>query len=392
MENITDLLSTIFVSKQNVSKNHSNYKEKSYKEKSHKEHLYNKKSSNIKSKELFNNDEKSNNVKSESSNIQSSNSKIQSFSNLNDSKVKSSEFLYDDSYTKQSIKSYSDSDSDSDSNRVSLKTSSYSNSSRKSSKLYSSDIKSNTNSYLEESEDKVSSSLEESEDKVSSSLEESKDKVSSYLEESEDSKEESVKSEVELKKIVLKAHEFYKRNILLVNDNNFSNIEILRDLLLKLNKMSELYDSSVHIFTYKENKKDFRDMILQQPDLYFNDLVIKTQFSIPKLESNKRHIFIIDYSLIENKLEQLLEKNMNAHIIIYHDNYSSELVKVYNLLGESTLLINKKDKLKILQSRFYSKLVKHLCYFNSVDDYLKVVRKDDNLKYLVIKNNELRYL
>ena len=165
---------------------------------------------------------------------------------------------------------------------------------------------------------------------------------------------------------------------------------------MKLSKMNDLYDSSVHIFTYKENKKEFRDIILQQPDLYFNDLIIKTQFSIPKLESDKRHILIIDYNLVEDKLEKLLDKNLNAQIFIFYDTYSSELVKVYNLLcadGKSTLLINKKDKLKSLQSRFYSKLVKHLCNeFNNVDDYLKFVRADDDLKYLIIKNNELRYL
>ena len=252
-------------------------------------------------------------------------------------------------------------------------------------------LSSNLESEEHSSEIQSNTASEESESESSESdLDSDSDDSDSVIQSEE---LDSVKSEVEIKKIVLKAHEFYKNNILLVNDDNSSNIELLSDLLFKLSKMDEVYDSSVHIFTFKENKKEFRDMILQQPQLYFNDLVIKTQFSIPKLESNKRHIFIIDYNLVENKLEQLLEKNLNAHIIVFHDTYSSELVKVYNLLGKSALLINKKDKLKILQSRFYSKIVKHLCDdFDSVDNYLKVIRPNENLKYLIIKNNKLRYL
>jgi hypothetical protein len=133
-------------------------------------------------------------------------------------------------------------------------------------------------------------------------------------------------------------------------------------------------------------------MLLENPYLYFNNLVIKTSLSVPKLESTKRHIFIIDYNMINDfeKLNKLLTSNLNLHVIVYHNTYTSSLVDIFKLLGKSTLFINHKDRLKILQKRFYSKIVKHLVgeneqYFDDIND--------DNLdvKYLIIKDKELRY-
>jgi hypothetical protein len=90
------------------------------------------------------------------------------------------------------------------------------------------------------------------------------------------------------------------------------------------------------------------------------------------------------------KLNKLLTSNLNLHVIVYHNTYTSSLVDIFKLLGKSTLFINHKDRLKILQKRFYSKIVKHLVgeneqYFDDIND--------DNLdvKYLIIKDKELRY-
>jgi hypothetical protein len=197
------------------------------------------------------------------------------------------------------------------------------------------------------------------------------------------------------RKLVLKASEFYKRNLVIVNNDQSKNIELLSDLLFKLSKMTtvnELYENSLHIFTFNENKKDFRDMLLENPYLYFNNLVIKNSLSVPKLESSKRHIFIIDYNMISDfeKLNKLLTSNLNLHVILYHNTYTSSLVDIVKLLGKNTLLINNKDRLKILQKRFYSKIVKHLV--DETDDYFESIN-DDNLdvKYLIIKDKELRY-
>lgn len=196
-----------------------------------------------------------------------------------------------------------------------------------------------------------------------------------------------------IRKLVLKASEFYKKNILVVNNDNAKNIEILSDLLFKLSKMNDvenLYDNSLHIYTFTENKKDFRDMLLENPYLYFNNLVIKSSLSFPKLESDKRHLFIIDYNVVADmeKLHKLMSYD-NVHIIVYHNSYSSDVLSLYKLLGNSTLIINSKDRLKILQKRFYSKIIKHLV---EIDDFYDAIN-DDNVdaKYLIVKNNELRY-
>jgi hypothetical protein len=199
-----------------------------------------------------------------------------------------------------------------------------------------------------------------------------------------------------IKKLVLKASEFYKKNMLIINNDNCKNIDILNDILFKMSKLNNvenIYDNSLHIFTFNENKKNFRDMLLENPYLYFNNLIIKNTLTLPELESDKRYIFIIDYSIkfdVE-KLQKLINKD-NVHIIIYNDDYSSNMVDVYKLLGDNALIINSKDRLKILQKRFYSKIVKHLVNNANINNFFDVIN-DDNLdvKYLMIKNNELRY-
>jgi hypothetical protein len=54
-------------------------------------------------------------------------------------------------------------------------------------------------------------------------------------------------------------------------------------------------------------------------------------------------------------------------------------------------MINIKERLKVLQKKFYSKIVKYLVDI-SINDFFDIIN-DDNLdvKYLMIKNNELRY-
>jgi hypothetical protein len=222
-----------------------------------------------------------------------------------------------------------------------------------------------------------------------------KTKVPEVLELSKSVKKTKVPKQ-SIKKLVLKASEFYKRHMLILNNDNSKNIGILNDLLFKLSKLNNvenIYDNSLHIFTFNENKKDFRDMLLENPYLYFNNLIIKNTLTLPQLESDKRHLFIIDYSIkydIE-KLHKLINKD-NVHVIIYNNNYSSDMIDVYKLLGDNTLVINSKDRLKILQKRFYSKIVKFLVDDSNTHDFFDVIN-DDNLdvKYLMIKNNELRY-
>lgn len=215
-----------------------------------------------------------------------------------------------------------------------------------------------------------------------------------------DNKVQEVKSEKNepepepVSKTILKASDFYKKNLLLVNHESKKNLEILGDLLYKLSKMnnvSEIYDNSLHIFTFSENKKNFRDMLLENPYLYFTNFVIKTHLSNLKFDSSKRHIVIVDFDTISDmdKLPNLLRDNVQ--LIVLHNSYNHYVLDVYKLLGKNCLLINKKDRLKLLQKRFYSKIVKHLSelkethYFDTIND------ENLDAKLLIIRNGQFRY-
>lgn len=205
-----------------------------------------------------------------------------------------------------------------------------------------------------------------------------------------------------LKKMVLKSYEFYKRNIIVVNNDAHFDLETISDLLFKLTNMrnvEKIYENSLHIFIDNNNKEQFRDMLLENPDLYFNNLIIKNTLSLPKLDSNKRHIFIIDCNLIItnemdksyiNTLRNLASySNSNIQLILIYNRYKPILVNMSKILGNNTLIINRLNRSKILQKIFYSNIVKQ---FKRINNYIELINSDNlDIKYLVIKNNELRY-
>ena len=157
-----------------------------------------------------------------------------------------------------------------------------------------------------------------------------------------------------------------------------------------MNSVSDIYDNSLHIFTFNEDKKNFRDMLLENPYLYFTNLSIKTSVSTRyKFESDKRHIVIVDFNVL-SELDKLTSlRKDNVQLIVLYNTYNSSVYDIYKQLGEDSILINKKDRLKILQKTFYNKVVKHLAPF---EDYINVINDEDlDVKNLVIKNGELRY-
>lgn len=293
--------------------------------------------------------------------------------------------------------SSSDSDDKQNSSSSNSSSSNSSSSSLSSSSSSSSSDKTSKHSKDEESSESSHDTLESTDSSKISSKPIKKTEVP--IEVSKSIKKNEVlteKPKQSIKKLVLKASEFYNNNMMIINNDNSKNIDILNDLLFKLSKLNDIeniYDNSLHIFTFNENKKDFRDMLLENPYLYFNNLIIKNTLTLPQLDSNKRYLFIIDYSIKSDieKLHKLVNKD-NVHVIIYNDNYSSDIVDVYKLLGDNALIINSKDRLKILQKRFYSKIVKHLVDDSNADRFFDIIN-DDNLdvKYLMIKHNELRY-
>lgn len=253
---------------------------------------------------------------------------------------------------------------------------------------------SSTSESSKSSDSDSSESSESSNDSNSSNDSDSSSKSESKIESKVESVKVSEKQEELITKTVLKASDFYKKHLMIVNHEVKKNLDILSELLYKLSKMnsiSDLYENSLHIFTFSENKKNFRDMLLENPYLYFNDFVIKTNLSNLKFESSKRHIVVVDFDIISDieKLSNLLKDNIQ--LIVLHNSYNHSVLDVYKLFGKSGILIHKKDRLKLLQKRFYAKIVKHLTTLRE-QPYLDMIN-DENLdvKLLIMRNGELKY-
>ena len=239
-----------------------------------------------------------------------------------------------------------------------------------------------------------SSSSETSESSESSNSSDSSESKEVKSQSSVESVKVSEKQEELITKTVLKASDFYKKHLMIVNHEAKKNLDILSELLYKLSKMNsvgDIYENSLHIFTFSENKKNFRDMLLENPYLYFNDFVIKTNLSNLKFESSKRDIVVVDFDIISDieKLSNLLKDNIQ--LIVLHNSYNHSVLDVYKLFGKNGILIHKKDRLKLLQKRFYAKIIKHLTTLRE-QHYLDMIN-DENLdvKLLIMRNGELKY-
>ena len=202
----------------------------------------------------------------------------------------------------------------------------------------------------------------------------------------------------------MKPLEFYKKNIIIVNENKKDNIDILSNLLYKLNLMKEvnkIYDNNIHIITQNDNKKSYKKILLDNPYLYFTNFDFKEEVSKKFLQDldnlEKRTIYIIDTNIsCENdNIIKLLSSNKNIHVIlILNTNNNANFVDTYKLIGDDKLLIHKINKLKNIQKQFYKLLVKPICTsnFSNFDEYYEALNNEDlDVKYIIFKNTELRY-
>ena len=211
---------------------------------------------------------------------------------------------------------------------------------------------------------------------------------------------DDIESEIELKKYILKPSEYCKKNILFLNSDKEDNVGVLSEFLsnLGLIKNIETYDKTVTVISAHENKQLFKKMMLENPYLFFTEFNIKTSLVRNKdKDDTKRKIYILD---MENELisldyvKRLRESNSQVFIMCSNYNYPA-LTDVYNILGSTALVINKKDKLKSLQKNMFKKVVSTLCQNipkMTFDDYYDVMNNSDTvIRYIVIKDGELRY-
>ena len=225
--------------------------------------------------------------------------------------------------------------------------------------------------------------------------------LSSELSSELPSESSSESSSEYLKKYILKPSEFYKKNIMIINKDFNDSVIILSDILYKLSLMKnvdEIFNNNIYITSTNENKPIYKQMLLDNPYLYFTNFNVKNKLDKGKIKEldNRRTICILDNELLSSigndDFQSLLDKNVLLITMTNDDDKNT--VAMYDLLGSNKILIHKINKLKMIQKRFYKNFIKYICkeQVSNFDKYYDIIN-DENLdiKYLVLKNNELRY-
>lgn len=204
---------------------------------------------------------------------------------------------------------------------------------------------------------------------------------------------------VGLKKYILKPSQFYKKNINIVTDGIEGGIEILSDLLYKLSLIKDvdkIYDNTIHIVSDIDNKKLYKQMLLDNPYLYFTNFDVTQTLSKRKVEesiTDKRSIYIFDNNMVNkynNIVNLIIDKNV--HVFVLSNQEDKTGFDTFSSLGQNKILLYKPNKLKMIQKRFYKYYIKPLSMFSDFDTYYVTVNNEDlDLKYIIIKDNELRY-
>ena len=212
----------------------------------------------------------------------------------------------------------------------------------------------------------------------------------------------------DLQKYSVKASDIAKRNIMIVNNDLQDTITMLADLLHDLGSMKKcpsVYENSLYIIT-KDNKRLYKKLLLDNPYLYFNDLVVKnvftkaTLYEIEKLD--KKAIVILEYydhESEDHKLKDLISTllNFNVQVILVSQVYNAFVAEMYSeIFGKYKMLINKKDKLKSLQKKLFNNVLTKIA--DNVRDvpfieYHQFINSEEySAKYIYVKNNEVMYV
>lgn len=249
--------------------------------------------------------------------------------------------------------------------------------------------------------------IQEPEDKVVEKVKAFKEAQTQVQEQEQEPEVEKPETKEKVRKYILKASEFHKKNIVIVNDDMNESIHTLSELLHKLSMMNNvdtIYTNKIHIISTQENKTNFKNMLIENPYLYFTDFDLQTsQNSVSKfvkmyesnLDPTKRHLLVVDYNTLEFDDDLLPLIKDNVHLFLLGDAYTNSLRKMYKDMGKNALLINTKPKLKMMQKQLFNKIVKDLCKdWESVpfEDFANFAT-DENLdvRSVIVKDGELRY-
>ena len=217
--------------------------------------------------------------------------------------------------------------------------------------------------------------------------------------ESESSKHESCN--ILQKRYILRAIDMYRKNIIIVNNEQTDNIAILGDLLHTfslMKKIEEIYNKTVYIVSSGDNRNAFKTMLLENPYLYFTDFKIKHSLGKQKIkeliENNEKRTMIIVHHTESDDLQQYLELSKGNIQLVVLGKMTKTLVDMYKELGSNKLLLHRKEKLKSLQKLFFDKVLRQICKVTcTFQEYFNKVNADTfGIRYIVIKSDELRYV
>jgi len=143
-------------------------------------------------------------------------------------------------------------------------------------------------------------------------------------------------------------------------------------------------------------------MLLENPYLYFTEFDVKNNISkkrILEMDTSLRTIYIFDNNMFtqyQDIISLLLDKNVHVFVLINNEDKNG--YDTYSMLGKNKLLVYKPNKLKMIQKRFYKYYIKPLyrdkqeSAFSDFDSYYITVNNENlDLKYIIIRDDELRY-
>ena len=195
-------------------------------------------------------------------------------------------------------------------------------------------------------------------------------------------------------KSILNCNELIERNVLVVNKENNDNILVLSYVLSKLSNEDNLFNDKLTVMCYNEDKTYYKKLLIDNPKISFINLNFVND-KYKNKRTKKKQIVIVDFDYIDdiNKIEELFDDNI--YLIVTSTNYASYTGDLMNVMRKykSTLCLNKKDELKILQKRLFKKVISsNLDELVDMNDYINFINnKKIEITNIIIKSGELKY-
>ena len=191
----------------------------------------------------------------------------------------------------------------------------------------------------------------------------------------------------------MKPDKLIANHFMIVNldfNDSVDSLNIVLDKISNMSNITEKYTTKLNVFSYPENSKYFKRLLLEHSTNYFIDLNINVKLSQKEYayeafkESSKKNIIIIDFDFFED-LEYIskLSKLPNVQLVLLNSVYDNSF-DLYKLMN-NVIVMHTKERRKY-ERKFYSKFVKKIDTINEVEYY------NINHSHLVYKNKKLCYI